>query len=84
MTEANELKVEVDSLESDLDTVINSIARIPDLISDMEGKLLALNLGGLNTSTGIAMLETMKNSSEFVLNQGFVFRNELNHYREKL
>jgi hypothetical protein len=84
VTEADQIKQTIDSVESDLDIVVNAIARIPSVIGEMEAKMLTLGLNGMDIFKGVAMLETLRNSSEFVLNQSFVFRNELRYYKDKL
>lgn len=85
MTEADGVRTEIDGAESHLDEIINRVSAVSHLVEEMEAKLLALNLdAGMNTFTGIAMLETIRNSAEFIMNQSFVFRNEIRNYKDRL
>lgn len=85
MTEAENLKAEIDNVETWLDEIIHRASDIPHLTDNMQGSLLMLELGNqMQTRTGIAMLEALRNSAEYIMNQSFMFRNELRNYKDRL
>jgi hypothetical protein len=83
VSESDPVIIELEAIEGKLDTLTDNLRYLPDIISEVQGRLLAISLGSnsLDTHTGIAVLETMSNSIDFTLGQLFSFRNELRQYK---
>jgi hypothetical protein len=86
MSEADEIKREIDALEYNLDTLVGQLQPVLTNVLEMQSNLLVLSVTSntFKAVNGIAMLQNVTASVEFALDQAFMFRRELSTYRNQL